>query len=132
LVVKLNAVAADEIALLIPKHLLCGRIDGGDDSGLICHDDAERRAGDDGFIEVEGALQILFVLMTRSDVGDRCRDTIRQLHNLNLITCKPGFGLEGRSLDLDECGFSGLSHSLVAFEEIGSAYRGKNIVEIVS
>ncbi len=85
LVVKVDAVAADEFALLIPEHLLCGRVDGGDDSRLIRHDDAEGRACDDGFVEVESALQVFLVLMTRGDVGDRRRDAIRQLDHLNLI-----------------------------------------------
>jgi len=40
--VEVDAVAADEIVLLIAEHLLRGRIDRGDDAGLVGDDDAER------------------------------------------------------------------------------------------
>src|SRR5882672_11372583 len=70
--------------------------------------------------------------MTRSDVGDRRRDAIRQLDHLNLVTSQLGFGLEGRTFDFDECRLSGLGDALIPLEEIGGAYRGKDVVEVVS
>ena len=87
-VVQFEAVAADKIALLVPEHSFRRRIDGGDDSGLVGDDDAEGGACDDGFIEVERALEVFFVLITRGDVGDRRRDAVRQLDYLNLITSR--------------------------------------------
>src|ERR1700726_3371762 len=72
------------------------------------------------------------MLMARRDVGDCCRNTIRQLDDLNLITCQPRLRLEGRALDLDEGRLPGFGDSFVAVEEIGGAYGGKDVVEIVS
>ncbi len=95
-VVQFDAVAAEQIALLIPEHFLRGGIDGGDDSGLIGDDDAEGRACDDGFVEVERALQLFLVLIARGDVGDRCSNAVRELDNLNLVSPGAAFGLEDR------------------------------------
>jgi hypothetical protein len=40
-VVQFDGIAAEQIALLIPKDFFCCRIDGGDDSGCVGDDDAE-------------------------------------------------------------------------------------------
>jgi len=49
-----------------------------------------------------------------------------------LVTGQFAFWLEGRTLDLDEGRLSGSGDSFVAFEEIGGADGGKDLVEVVS
>ena len=68
--------AAEEVALLVEKHSFGSGIDGGDDAGFVGDDDAKGRAGDDGLVEVEGALEVFLMMIVSGDVGDRGRDAV--------------------------------------------------------
>ena len=129
-VVEFGAVVAEEVDLLIAEHLLGGGVDGGDHSRFVGDDDAEGRAGDDGFVEAERPCEVFLVLMAGGDVGDRGCDSVGELDDLNLMACGPASGQEGGAGYLDEGGFSGLDDTFVPLEELVGAKRGEDLVEI--
>ncbi len=70
------------------------------------------------------------MLIAGGDVGDRGRDAVGELDDLNLIAAGPASGLEDGAGDLDEGGFSGFDYTFVAIEEIVGANGGEDLVEI--